>query len=81
VAITSASAILSALDITSSHSVPVNKIGTSLVILALKSAIVDEEFHINNLGREYRIIGGSLQLWLDSWRISVLSRPGVGLVQ
>jgi hypothetical protein len=53
VAVTSASAFLSAPDITASH-VPVNRIGTSLVILALKSAMVDEEFHIYNLAREYR---------------------------
>ena len=73
--VTSASAILSAPDITSSHGVPVNRIGASLVILALKAAMVDEEFHINNLGREYRsrsqgcqvlLVGSSVQLSLDS---------------
>ena len=53
-AVTSASAILSVPYITTSHGVPVNIIGASLVILALKSAMVDEEFHIYNLAREYR---------------------------
>ena len=86
---TSASAILSVPNITTSHGVSVNRIGTSLVDLTLKSAMVDEEFHIYNLGREYwsrsrdvGIVGWELRAtWLDSWRTSVVSRPGVGLAQ
>jgi hypothetical protein len=87
--VTSASAILSAPDITSSHGVPVNRIGASLVILALKTAMVDEEFHINNLGKEIGVgvrmssfVGWELRATLAGLLEDFnLSRPGVGLDQ